>query len=71
MLKWMIVNVTLPIIIAEISYFMCYFYNNLNTLNNYVVVFEFGVGVLLINSVDETYIIKIILVKVLVKVLNP
>jgi hypothetical protein len=31
MLKWMILNVTSAIIIAEISNFMYYFNNNLNT----------------------------------------
>jgi hypothetical protein len=64
MLKWMIVNVTSAIIIAEISNFMYYFYNKLNTLKNYVViVFEVGVGVFFINSIDATYIIKIYLSK--------
>jgi hypothetical protein len=64
MLKWMIVNVTSKITIAEISKFMYYFYNNLNTLKFYVViVFEVGVGVFFINSIDATYIIKIYLSK--------
>jgi hypothetical protein len=31
MLKWMILNATSAIIVAEISIFMYYFYNNLNT----------------------------------------
>jgi hypothetical protein len=64
MLKWMIVNVISAIIIAEISNFMYYFYNNLYTLKNYVViVFEVGVGVFFINSIDATHIFKIYLSK--------